>query len=316
MKQTIDQNATAYINSLPRIQSLVSQRQFDGDVLLLPTEAGIEIDISSNAILSNFNQQKDPNAKDILRIIEVHNAADVQYTETAVLSPSMYVHSIDNKPWHITTQCILVTHLSKTSTAWVAQEGTRLRAYYSKHEMDHFWLSCSKPLSNLSPAEPVFIMNRRVCGWDGSKERPVIELLGAGGHLQAIWNGKKFVSRDLKDNLKKEFSEEVGLDIQDDAIQCIGGFVNNSTHELVVLFCTFINESQLPKMQQHALGNFEEDTDGLYLGTFSEVISQYQKDPRFFAGGKGAAATNFPNNAPLMEKCFTILSSWSQKHNI
>ena len=307
MKTNIHQDATAYINSLPRIQNIGQEKQHPGDVLLLPADVVLQIDNNSNAILSGFSDACDPNAKDILRVIELHDAINLHYTETSIISPSMYVHSVDDKPWHITTQCIIVTHLSKDGMAWVAEENNHLDSYYSKHEMDHFWLPCSRPLSAITESDVIYILNRRVSGWDGSPERPVIELLGAGGHLQAIWNGNKFVSRDLKDNLKKEFSEEIGLDVREDDIQCIGGFENKKTHELVVLFCVLIDERKLPEIHQHALGNVGEDTDGLYLGVFSDVIDQYRTDPLYFAGGCDAAPTNFPNNSPLMQKCLAMI---------
>ncbi len=307
MNTPIDQSATMYINSLPRIQSVRQKEQYCGDVLLLPLEAVVRIDNASNALLSGVCDLNDSKAKDILRIIELHNADNLQYTETAILSPSIYVHSLTDKPWHITTQCIIITHLSQNGADWVMAEDERMRIHYGKHEMDHFWLPCSRVLHQITETDPIYVLNRRISGWDGSTDRPVVELLGAGGHLQAVWNGETFVSRDLKDNLKKEFAEEVGLDIDKDDIQCVGGFANNKTHELVVLFCTFINELQLPKMQQHALKNLEEDTDGLYLGVFEDVIKQYKKNPQFFAGGYNAAPTNFPNNDQLMKKCFSML---------
>ena len=73
----------------------------------------------------------------------------------------------------------------------------------------------------------ICIFNRRISGWDGSIERPVIELLGAGGHLQSIWNSESqhFISRSLINNLQKEFSEEIGIKLTSNDVNVIGGFL-------------------------------------------------------------------------------------------
>ena len=156
----------------------------------------------------------------------------------------------------------------------------------------------------------VCIFNRRIGGWDGSCERPVIELLGAGGHLQTVWDGKlkKFVSLSFEDNLKKEFDEEIGLEINDCDIKCIGGFANTHTQELVIFSCIYIEPEKIPEIQKYAINNLEESTDGIYMGTFKETIEYYKKNPVYFAGGIAAAKTNFPNNEDIMKKIYLQFS--------
>lgn len=294
--------ATEYLNSLNRIDSIDEAKNYSEDVLLLPKNIEIIVDTDSNIITSGLDKEKKIKAKDLLRIIQIEDSKTIKYTETNVFSPSVYVHSLPEKPWHITTQAFLVTRIGADIKEYIKQEELRQQNYYRKHEMDYFWLTCSKPLDLVTSNDLVCIFNRRVSGWDGAIDRPVIELLGAGGHLQAIWDdtAKCFKNRSFESNLKKEFSEEIGLSIKEDDMKCIGGFTNSTTQELVVFYCIFIEPTMIPAIQLCALNNIAEDTDGIYLGTFSETIDYYRKRPQYFAGGEKAAKTNFPNNSYIV----------------
>lgn len=294
--------AKAYLESLKRVSSVEEGLTYDQDVLYLPKDVKLILKEDFNVQTEGLDEKSDKKVRDLLRIIKVKDPLNMEYEETNVLSPSVYVHSLDVKPWHITTQGFLVTHIHENTKDYVRDETAKMKDYYGRHAMDQFWLPCSKPLTETMPEDLVCIFNRRVSGWDGSFARPVIELLGAGGHLQALWDENKqtFVSRLFADNLIKEFDEEIGLAINDNDITFIGGFVNEKTQELVIFACIYIEESQIPKIQQYSLHNLEEDTDGIYLGTFTETMAYYKKTPAYFAGGVTAAMTNFPNNDAIM----------------
>ena len=296
--------ATEYLKQLKRISSVEESILEEQEVLYLPEEVDLVVDEKSNVKLFGYEKQKGIKAKDLLRIIEVKDALNMKYVETNILSPSAFVHSLENKPWHITTQGFLITKIGEKTKKYIKEEILRTQEHYGKHGMDKLWLPCNKELDMVTENDIICIFNRRISGWDGSIDRPVIELLGAGGHLQAVWDDgtKKFVSLTLEDNLKKEFSEEIGLSIEREDINCIGGFLNYNTQELVIFSCIYIEEENIPNIQNYALNNVDEDTDGIYLGTFREAMEYYRKEPYFFAGGIEASYTNFPNNEEIMRK--------------
>lgn len=170
--------------------------------------------------------------------------------------------------------------------------------------MDYLWLPCNKSLTSLRPGEIIGVFNRRVAGWDGSFDRPVIELLGAGGHLPTVWDEKIRSFRELTiiENMRKETYEELGTLITDDDITIIGGYTNSVTHELVILVGVEIADTVLPQILEYALQNKDEDTCGIYLGRISDVMKDYRNNPDPYAGGRTSAPTNFPNQPELMEK--------------
>lgn len=175
--------------------------------------------------------------------------------------------------------------------------------------MDKFWLPCSKSINSLKEGDKLCIFNRRVGGWDGSHERPVIELLGAGGHVPMIWDeqNSKFHPLSIKENLRKEIYEELGISIIEKNILIFGGYKNEITHELVVLSGIEINDLYLPYIQEYAIQNIDEDTMGIYLGTFEEVIECYRYNPEPFAGGSKTAPCNFPSQLELMNRVLRVL---------
>lgn len=303
MDKKISNNATDYLRSLKRVSSVEEGNLYEEDVLLLPEYIDITVEENSNVRTIGFDRSKDIKAKDLLRIIQVQDAERMEYTELNILSPSVYVHSLQEKPWHITTQGFLITRINADIRKYIKVELERSREHYCKHAMDYLWLPCSKPIEQTTDDDLVCIFNRRISGWDGSLDRPVIELLGAGGHLQSLWDEKerKFKNRTFSDNLMKEFDEEIGLEISDNDIWCIGGFKNEKTQELVIFSCIYIDCMNIPEIQKYALDNLDEDTDGIYLGTFKETIKYYRENPSFFAGGEKAAKTNFPNNDFIVE---------------
>lgn len=302
MNYTFMKEATEYVNSLPRITDMNDASLYSGDVLLLPSDVEINVLTNSNVVLSGLDKSKDNKAKDLLRVIQVIDALNLEYVETNVLVPSLYAHSLEIKPWHITTQAFLTTKYTDALGKFIDDEKKKRRDYYGKHPMDYFWLPCGKTTSELHTNDVICIFNRRISGWDGSLDRPVIELLGAGGHLQSVWEPQKeqFVSRSVISNLQKEFSEEIGIKLTAKDVNIIGGFINTKTYELVILANIIISPELVPHIQEYAIGNFEEDTDGIYLGSFEETMNSYMIDASYFAGGNAAAITNFPYNDDIM----------------
>lgn len=47
-----------------------------------------------------------------------------------------------------------------------------------------------------------------------------------------------------------------------------------------------IENSQVKSLQEYTIKNIDEDTEGIYLGTFFEFIAYYCKNPIPFAGGE------------------------------
>lgn len=291
-----------YLNKIPRVASVEEAKKYTEDVFLLPHHLEYSIDCNSNLKLLNFKKTKDYKAQDVIRTVNVIDPLNAVYEETNIITSSVFMHSLERIPWHISTQSLVVSFISDETKRWITAEMQKSQDHYYKHPLDMLWLPCSKSLESIDTNDPICILNRRISGWDGSWDRPVIELLGAGGHLQSIWNGERFVSRTALNNLSKEFKEEVGVDICEEDHKFVGGYINSNTHELVMLFLTFVDDSEIPSMQSYSLQNTLEDVAGLYLGTFQETIQYYLRFPDYFAGGKKALSSNFPQNKEIMRR--------------
>ena len=122
--------------------------------------------------------------------------------------------------------------------------------------------------------------------------------------MPTVWDMERSAFRMLtfEENLAKEAQEELGLSVNHKNVTIFGGYCNTITHELVVLAGIMLDESYLPMIQAYAVSNTDEDTQGIYIGKFEDVIQYYQENPEPFAGGVKAAATNFPNNKELMDR--------------
>lgn len=303
-----------YLQKIPRIDFPEEAQKHKEDVFLLPHRFEYSIDGNSNLRLLNFKKTKDYKAQDIIRIVSIIDPLNAIYEETNIITPSVFMHSLEPVPWHISTQSLVFSFLSDEIRQWIGiEEMQNNHTCYHRHPLDTLWLPCSKSIDSVDANEPVCVFNRRISGWDGSLDRPVIELLGAGGHLQSIWNGKRFVSRSAKNNLCKEFKEEVGIDIDEESHRFVGGYINYETHELVILFLTFIEDSLIPLMQAYSLQNHDDDVAGLYLGTFRETIQYYLSSPTFFAGGEKALSTNFPQNKEIMKRIYDLINNAGAK---
>lgn len=294
--------ANSYLHSLPRINSIEQADFYSGDVLLFPKEADFIFTDDNLVQTIGLGEKIDKKIRDLLRIIKVEDALNIQYKQTNVLSPLMYAESLSNIPWHMNTQGILFTKVTNRGIDWIKEEIKNCQ--YGKHDVDQFWLPFSRSINEIEQGDVLCIFNRRVGGWDGSPERPVIELLGAGGHLPVVWNEESDELQPLnfKENIEKEFFEELGMHIDEKNIAIFGGYKNEITHELVVLSGIEVSEDILPKIQSFAVDNIEEDSMGIYLGTFEEVIQYYRMRPEPFAGGARTAPYNFPNRLELMSR--------------
>lgn len=294
-------NPNDYLHSLIRITSVSAATDYKDDVLLFPDD--VDFFVRKDSLVESIRfGEKDKNVHDLVRIIEIHDALNIIYKNTNILTPLVYAESLENIPYHITTQGLLFTRLEEDTISWVKQ--TTSQGYYGKHLYDSLWLPFCKSLDTLLPGEMLCIFNRRVAGWDGSHERPVIELLGAGGHLPSVWDNElhEFRSLSIKENIIKELNEELGVVTNQDRIIIFGGYDNIITHELVILCGVEIDASDLHDIYDYAVLNVDEDTQGIYLGTFQEVINYYKNNPAPFAGGAKAAPYNFPNQEELMTR--------------
>lgn len=295
--------ANAYLHTIPQIFSVDDAKQYEGrDVLFFPKEAQFYYREDDLVETKGLGEKWDKKVRDLIRVIQIEDALNIKYKKTNILTPLMCAESSNNIPWHLNTQGILFTRVSEETLEWMKEEVKANR--YGKHEYDRFWLPFCKDINEVKEGEILCIFNRRVAGWDGSHERPVIELLGAGGHLSTVWDyeNNTFRELDFKENFQKEFMEELGGKINKEQIVIFGGYQNDVTHELVVLCGIEISDKNLKAMQEYAIQNIDEDTEGIYIGTFEETIAYYRKNPSPFAGGAKAAPYNFPNRHELMKR--------------
>lgn len=295
--------ANEYLHNIPQISRIDEAEKYKGnDVLLFSKEARFVYRNDDLIETQGLGIKWDKKNRDLIRVIKIIDALDIKYEKTNILTPLMFAESSSNIPWHLNTQGILFTRISQKTLEWIRSEIQANR--YGKHEYDKFWLPFCKNIDDVKDGDVLCIFNRRVAGWDGSHERPVIELLGAGGHLPTVWDKENdcFKELEFKENFQKEFSEELGGKVNQKDIVIFGGYQNDATHELVVLCGIEIKEDDLQSLQEYAIQNIDEDTEGIYLGTFSETINYYRKNPTPFAGGAKAAPYNFPNRKELMDR--------------
>ena len=312
MADRIGCEAKFYLDKMPRIYRYQEHEKYQEHVFLLPQ--GIDYDVNENTEITTrgLSPELDRKTRDLINVIVSEDPLRMKFRRTNVLTPLMYAESLPDILWHITTQALLFTRVTNELLSWIRDAETKVD--YGKHSMDYLWLSCSKTLDDVCPGDYICVFNRRVAGWDGSHDRPVIELLGTGGHLPTIWDkGKKtFRMLSFEENLQKEAEEELALSFRPEDIHIFGGYNNEVTHEMVVLAGIEIPADKIPEMEDYAIKNIDPDTMGIYLGTFSEVMSYYRKDPVYFAGGERAAGTNFPHQIELM----TIIENWFAKKGV
>lgn len=302
-------DAYSYLQSIPRIENYNDHINYKGDVFFL--SSNIDYSINSDSLIETFglSAKLDKKIRDLVRIIEITDPLEIKYNCTNVLTPLTFAESRSDIPWHLNTQALLFTRANSDTIEWIKK--TNISTKYDKHYHDRFWLPFCSDINEILNGECLSIFNRRVGGWDGSINRPVIELLGAGGHVPCVWNNNTdcFEMLPIKENIQKETSEELGIDIKEKDIKIFGGYKNSVTHELVVLSGVFIDPNMLPQMQEYAITNTDPDTMGIYLGRFKEVMDYYHTNPNPFAGGQKAANTNFPYQNKLMKRVYSFLEN-------
>lgn len=312
----INSKANEVLHSLRRVFSIVSEEIFEEPTLFLPDDIEFEFLINNNLRLITNRMDIDKRPLDLINIIRIDDALNLKYTKTNILTSLAYAESMKDVPWHITTQGLIFVKADDELLKWVTcMEG---KAAYGKHEYDVLWLPFSKTIDSVTEGEIINICNRRVGGWDGSHSNPVIELLGAGGHLPVIWNERDDSFRQLtfKENINKELKEELGIDVEQGDVIVFGGYTNLVTHELVVLCGLVITTDQVKKIYDYSIQNIDDDTAGIYLGTFPEIINAYRSDPTHFAGGRKSSSCNFPNNSYLMDRVINQLKQISNNPQI
>ncbi|MBD5540664.1 MAG: hypothetical protein HDR00_05640 [Lachnospiraceae bacterium] len=295
----INKKGTEQINLLSRVDSLQEASNRKEDVLLLPTDVDV-------AMLENFKVQTiglgsklDEKTRDLLRIIDIIDPINVKYSETNVLSPRTFAESLTPIPQHMSIQCILLTKVQENDI----QDIVNLikKTSYGRTEYDNIWVSKETSYKDIKDGSLLYIMNRRVGGWDGSIERPVIELLGAGGHVGVDDNLVMIAPIDV---VISEIHEEIGIEIAPSQVKIFGGFHNKISNELVILCGAFLPSNKIVSIQEYALNNYEQDTDGIYLGFLQDVMNLYLENAAPFAGGEKAKPSNFPSQLDLMKKVY------------
>ena len=303
----MNMNATLGIAALKRIETPDQARAFSRDVLLLPP--GVEAEITSRDMVRTRGLPGglDRKEKDLLRVVRIEEPTELRYEKTNILVPRTYAESLPDIPCHISVQGILLTVASPELLAWLRDYAAS--SPYGKTPYDAFWLPFGPALEDVPAGRTLFLMNRRVGGWDGSPDRPVIELLGAGGHLPSVWNeaSGRFEELSFCENFQKELREELGLTISPDSVRVLGGFHNEKSHELVVLCAIYVASGDVRSLQLYAKGNLAENVDGLYVGDFHQTMAAYRRHPEYFAGGAAAFPYNFPSREELMRRITAIL---------
>lgn len=299
----INNNGTKKINALPRMESIQEALTMKEDVLLLPANVDITMDDNFKVHTQGLGEKLDGKVRDLLRVVEITDSENVKYNMTNVLSPRTYAESLNPIPQHVSIQCILLSRVEEDDIHDIISliENTS----YGRTDYDNIWVLPTVPYKDIKAGSILYIMNRRVGGWDGSIERPVIELLGAGGHIGVDEN---LCMIDPVDTVITEIKEEMGLKIDKSEIKIFGGFHNEVSSELVILCGAFLPSSKLKDIQEHALENYEQDTDGIYLGFLQDVISLYLKNATAFAGGEKAKPSNFPSQTKLMKQVYKSMN--------
>lgn len=293
--------ATEKLNKLKRISFEKIADSYDENVLLYK-----ENETLSYKKDKIYTESKEC-LKDLLRVIEIIDPLTLKYKNTKVLMPRVYAEKHSSIPQHISVQCLFFHKIKVQDLNKFIKiiETTK----YNKTSYDKIWIKKDWNFTTLKENDILYIMNRRVGGWDGSIEKPVIELLCAGGHLPTIWNEEENSFKTLKpiELLQKEIKEEVGLTVLEEQFIPIGGFHNEVSNELVALYALFIDFKQLQNIISYSKENYQENIDGIYMGIFEDIMQLYEEYPNYFAGGEKAKPTNFPSNTALMKKIKNIL---------
>ena len=308
MQQKTNNITTNYLNNLVRINKISDAENIKGMVLLLPNNVKLLYTEDNEVITQGLSPALDSKKNDLISIIEISDPLNIKYKNTNILSPKVYIKSLKPLLPTVCVQSIIISRVDEESK----DEFIDLinKTVYGKTSYDTIWVENNKSYKELIAGEIIMIMNRRVAGWDGSQERPVIELLGAGGAMPTVWDNDLFVFKQMDkiDVIIKEFQEELSYKVSRNDITVVGGFHNIVSNELVILCCVSIPFNRINNLQKGALGNITESVDGIYLGRFKETLQLYQKHPSNFAGGEVSIKSNFPSQKQIMAKLYNLLN--------
>lgn len=304
-----NKNATDFLRELPRIKSITDDILINKSKkhLCLPDNVTIQYMNDDYVKVKGLSEKLDNKKnQDLLTHIKIEDALNVKYKKTNVYVPKVYAESLDPIIQHMTVQAIVISKVDNSINELIEMIENNC---YGKTEYDNIWIGNKAKYEKLEINDLLYIMNRRVGGWDGSLERPVIELLGAGGHLPTIWIEEKniFQEMDIGECLVKEFEEEIKYKLSESNINKIGGFHNKLTNELVVLCIVVIPCKEIIEIYKNSLNNINENIDGIYLGLFDDVMDFYDRNSDYFAGGYDAKPFNFPNQKDLMRRIHEFL---------
>ena len=180
-------NGADKLKSLTRIESFEESQRYKEDVFLLPQTVRYEFSEDNLFYLKGISEKWDKKRIDLIRVIQVSDALNIKYQCTNVLTPLAYAESRKDILWHLNTQGVFVSKIVHGEILqWIKSESRK--KIYGKHEFDRFWLPFNESIEQLQMGDVICVFNRRVAGWDGSMDRPVIELLGAGGHLPVVFD--------------------------------------------------------------------------------------------------------------------------------
>jgi hypothetical protein len=308
LQLNVNDRATRYLNGLRRIEKIPDKElSFDDHVLLFPEHADLFYTSNHVIVTSGLGKESDSKQQDLLTHIEIRDPLNADYAETKILMPRIYAESLNPIPYHISVQAIVYSQVTEQDKNKVLEMISHTD--YNKTSYDKMWIENNDPNENLRPGQPVVLMNRRIGGWDGSPDRPVIELLGSGGHLPTIWNDgmQTFQQMDPIDAVIGEFHQELGHSLSPSDVDIIGGFHNLTTNELVVLCSALVPFPKIVDIQNGALGNFKENIDGIYLGTFKGTMALYLENAEPYAGGEKTKMSNFPSQPELMKRIYRKL---------
>jgi hypothetical protein len=305
--ERINRKATNYLNQLKRIENISNGSDSSNfPTLLFPQNADLFYTMDG-VIKTKGLGVLDVDRKDLLTHIKILDPLNVSYVQTQTLMPRTYAESLDPIPHHISTQAIVLCRVFEQGKDQVLD--LLMHTDYHKTSYDKIWVEDSNPGNILKPGEVLIIMNRRIGGWDGNPERPVIELLGGGGHLPTVWSRDKlnYCQMDPVESIVKEFKEELKYSLSPKNVDIIGGFHNFISNELVILCCVFVPFQKIVAIQQGALNNTDQNTDGIYLGTLRGVLKLYSENAESYAGGEKAKEANFPSKPELLRRIYNRL---------
>lgn len=300
MKKNIqDTQASEYLKKLPRIEKIDETYSNSKEVLLFPYHAYLRYE--DDRIVTSGLGKLDDKKSDLLTAIQIEDALNLNFKKNNILMPRTYAESLKPIPQHISVQAVVLSRVIEEGKDDVLR--MIQNEHYGKTYYDKIWIENNEPSKKIQAGELLLVMNRRTGGWDGSQERPVIELLGGGGHLATIWQQDGFQQMNPVDGIIKEFQEELGFSLSSEDVDVIGGFHNQTSNELVILCGVFISFNKIVDIQHSARQNFKECIDGLYLGTFRGTMRMYlEENASPFAGGEKTKPSNFPSQHGLMQR--------------